>query len=244
MTHTQISRRFFPQAQLGNDIQLQTPTSTAFHHTSTSSQRTPRLMSSSCFYSAFEADDTRVEIIPSFDFDKLSLLSTTVGPLKAGMPVSLPLWVALFLSNKSLCSISPPKWLTVENLAFVVEYERTSPTLWSQVDRLPHHYYELASRLRKHLDPSIPLLVQDLLEVRMDKLRQQFQQLLPRTTDDNLLVSINGIASQELAILQPFIIQALSDEQFLQTKSQPEETAMVQQAPTVRSRVPIRRFRS
>jgi GINS complex subunit 2 len=230
-----------------------------------------------CFFAAFRADDVLVEMVPSLDFShRIPLLSgTTVGPFKAGISVAVPLWLALTLQQRQLCTISPPLWLTAENLMEIIHYEKTQGLLWADTDRLPAHYYETAKRLASTAtatavtnDKSVALLVQDLLELRLDKLRQQFQQLLSKNEQpQHLLVEINGIGSQELAVLRKFIQQALNDQQQLGTNSsssattttttttaddnerkQPENDDRgvdVAKPPVsaVRARVPVRRFR-
>ena len=113
----------------------------------------------------------------------------------------------------------------------------------------------------------ISLLVQDLLEVRVDKLRQQLPALLlqhQESDETDLIVNINGIGSQELALLRPFIQQALNDRAFLlaprkdknnkeapgmneteNDENRTEEAASTAAAATTttKKRVPLRRFR-
>jgi len=262
-----------------------------------------------CFYSALESDDTWIEIVPSFSYGKtLPLISLkrsnayktskqTVGPFKAGIPTQAPLWLALLWHPKSLCTISVPEWLSVDNLTHIIAYERSEGSLWTnrtqkgQRERndinddaennqsentsgdffLPVSYYEIAQRLlstnnksiEDHVRSSLLLLIEDLLDIRMDKLRQQFQNLLAENgvgraaTDDaaamDLLVSVNGIGTREVALLKAFVIQALNDQKYLSTnetdagKQQEADTDVKGEdrraATAVRSRVPIRQFR-
>lgn len=204
----------------------------------------------SSLYSAFQADDYLIDIVPFFDWNgRIPLLSCSrpIGPFKAGLATAVPLWLALLFHQRSLGSIVIPSWLTVENLSSIIDHERRDSSLWKCQDdrsmsssslsqsnqndrlRLPRHYYEIAKRLTKVLQEpgvqqqdfqnvkAIPLLVQDLLELRVDKLRQQFQALIltSNPTETNLLVSVDGIGSQELAILQAFVTQALNDRHYL-----------------------------
>lgn len=227
------------------------------------------------FYTAFRADDTLVEIIPSFDFSRSLPLYSTVptGPFKAGIATTVPLWMALFLQQRSLASICPLAWLNTTNLAKIIAYEKKESSLFSTTDasRLPADYYEIAKRLTTKSSSNssslenadaIALLVQDLFEIRLDKLRQQFQSLLTEAVDTDLVVTVTGIGTQELAILQKFVTQALADQHFLAKKpGQPpaaatteskatattdveKETEDATAAPLRRSRVPLRRFRS
>jgi hypothetical protein len=188
----------------------------------------------SCYYAAFRADDVPVNIVPSFDYSsKIPLLSNTaVGPFKAGMTCTVPLWFALTLRQRSLCSIQQPDWLTAENLVEIIATEKQSRALFTDSSRLPAAYYEIAKRLTQASDKnssnssssggaggdgkSVALLVQDLLSIRLDKLRQQFQGFLAELNDQTALtVDVNGIGTQELAILQRFVRQALNDQNYL-----------------------------
>ena len=114
-------------------------------------------------------------------------------------------------------------------------------------DILPSDYYELSRRFATMSSMASPtatssssqqqntqvltLLVQDLFDVRMDKLRQQFQSLLYDTTTTNnnnssrsphpnntdLIINVTGIGTAELAHLQPYVTQAMNDIYYLES---------------------------
>ena len=212
----------------------------------------------SSFYSAFPADDLLMDIVPSLDApESFTLLSSQlpVGPFHAGIATQVPLWLALFLQQKSLCQIAVPAWWSVDNLTKILEFERTHVDLWPDATTLPHYYLEIHQRLQhvaSGADKAVSLLIQDIFQVRCDKLQQQFQALLKENAG-NLLVTVNGIASQELALLRPFVIQALNDQHTLSQSTAADATVKEagaaetvddsdRPAPT-RARVPIRRFR-
>lgn len=181
----------------------------------------------SAFHSSFRADDTLIAIVPSFDSNEpLPLLSSVaVGPFQAGIPTPVPLWMALLLHQRSLCTISPPEWLNAANLSQIIAYEqKLHDTLFDDATRLPKDYYELANRLTGRRGISfaddnaqvLALLVQDLLDIRVDKLRQQLPAILEKMdTAERLILNVNGIGTQELAIFRPFFQQALNDRSFL-----------------------------
>ena len=126
-------------------------------------------------------------------------------------------------------------WCNVSNLAEILAFERKEPTLWRDKTRLPADYYQIAQRVS--LDPAVQLLFKDLLQVRMDKLRQQFQDLLKQQQqqqqqtqaedDENLappplVVEITGMGSAEIALLQKTVQHALRDQDKLRaTVAQP-----------------------
>lgn len=194
----------------------------------------------SAFHAAFVADETFISIIPSFDAtEALPLIATAepVGPFQAGLPATVPLWMALLLQKRSLCTIVPPEWLNATNLSEIIAYERQhADSLFADPERLPHHYYELAMRLTRlrgiTFDQGgnggrqaatmgqgqaqvIQLLVQDLFEVRIDKLRQQFSAIVAQEELEKFTLSITGIAAQELALFRTFIQEALNHRAFL-----------------------------
>jgi hypothetical protein len=189
----------------------------------------------SCLYTAFSSDDTLIEIIPSFDLPaSLSLhsMSNSFGPFTAGIGTNVSLWLALSLYQKSLCSVSLPEWLSSYNLTEILNFEKKNADLWPDSARLPYYYFEITHRLSvaheasSHtkyaifLDKSLVLLVHDIFEVRLDKLRQEFQRTLSSNTQVELQVLVNGIGAHELAILKPFVLQALDDRHFLGQESE------------------------
>lgn len=190
--------------------------------------------------SAFRADDSLIAVVTTFDMPKsiplLSAPSGRWGPIRSGIASDVPLWLALILKERSLAVLALPSWMNRDTLANVLHDERTSERLVNDTTRLPFHYYEISRRLAPHVsDPSISLLIEDILQLRLDKLRHQFQQLLKSsgqadggnneegtgayagsTPHRDLLVTVPGIACQELAVLGDFVSQALCDVRLLQ----------------------------
>jgi GINS complex protein len=174
-------------------------------------------------YPAFQADDTLIEIIPAFDFDgKIPVHSTVpTGPFKSGMATVVPLWMAIFLQQRSFATICPPAWWTISNLSSIVAFEKKEPSLFLDAKRLPANYFEISKRLSSTTKAvsehhhALSLLVQDLLDVRVDKLRQQFVDLLKGRETADVMVSVTGIGTQELALLRGVVTQSLADQYYL-----------------------------
>lgn len=188
----------------------------------------------SSFSAAFRADDTLIGILPQFDFDgTLPILSSVpVGPFKAGIETKVPLWMAVLLQQRSFAVIVPPQWWTTENLAKIIAHEKSDVSLFSTGQELPADYYEISKRLTSTRNPpehseAMKLLIEDLFEIRLDKLRQQFQNLLAESTESDPKITVDGIGTQELAILQSFTSQALEDQYALAAaeKAAPKEVA-------------------
>ena len=129
---------------------------------------------------------------------------------------------------------------------------------------LPSNYFELAMRFKASVSPTsnsshtssnsttnttttttanmdvLTLLIQDIYDIRMDKLRQQFQTLLYDTTKHNitpptnpsssssttpnrsshvtdLIINVTGIGTQELSQIQSYVIPAMNDIYYLES---------------------------
>jgi hypothetical protein len=187
----------------------------------------------------FRADDAIVEIVPDFDLPMpLPLYSSSVpvGPFKAGIATKVPLWMALVLEQRSLARISPPSWLSTASLTAIIRYERREAALFHDETKLPRSYYELAQRLLRRSGSNatsstnssdanpdaMMLLVQDLLDIRLDKLRQQFQSLVREHQagghdgGGGVLIEVNGMGTYEMAVLHNFVTRALADKSFLE----------------------------
>lgn len=74
----------------------------------------------------FLAERSLISIIPNFDLSTLHLICGDYGPLRAGMPAQVPIWVAINLRQRSKCRILPPDWMNVEALEVIKEQESQS----------------------------------------------------------------------------------------------------------------------
>lgn len=67
-----------------------------------------------------------VTIVPNFTFDAIHLISGTIGPFNAGLPVKVPIWLAVNLKQQQKCRIITPEWMEAESLEEVAETEKLS----------------------------------------------------------------------------------------------------------------------
>lgn len=192
------------------------------------------------FESAFQADDQLIEILPDFDLEKPLPTSVPIGPFKAGIATHVPLWVGRLLQKRSLAVMVPPSWLTTQNLAHIIDQEKRHEYLFSDPNLLPFYYYELAQPF--FTDPKLQLLIQDLLDVRLDKLRQSFVSLIAENHDP--VIEVLGIGRVELEALGDFIQTACHDRYRLAQSYQPENVQKVQQEAAAIRRRPLRRSRN
>ncbi|EGV94107.1 DNA replication complex GINS protein PSF2 [Cricetulus griseus] len=61
----------------------------------------------------FLAEKELVTIIPNFSLDKIYLIGGDLGPFNPGLPVEVPLWLAINLKQRQKCRLLPPEWMDV-----------------------------------------------------------------------------------------------------------------------------------
>ncbi|KAL7878480.1 hypothetical protein AOLI_G00094540 [Acnodon oligacanthus] len=122
----------------------------------------------------FLAEKEMVKIIPNFSLDKVYLIGGDLGPFNPGLPVEVPVWLALNLKQRQKCRIVPPDWMDADKLEEIREQERKEDTFTP----IPSPYYmELTKLLLNHAADNIPkadeirTLVKDIWDTRIAKLR-------------------------------------------------------------------------
>ena len=75
----------------------------------------------------FICEDCVVSVIPNFSFDPIHLISGSIGPFCAGIPVQdIPIWLAIHLRKQQKCRIVPPEWMDIERLEHIKDEEKKS----------------------------------------------------------------------------------------------------------------------
>ena len=59
----------------------------------------------------FFCEDTMIEIQPSFRGEAMTFISGTYGPFKPARPISVPLWLAVYLKQRHKCNVHIPFWM-------------------------------------------------------------------------------------------------------------------------------------
>ena len=183
--------------------------------------------------STFLAGDEPITIIPSFNLSEpMELLSGIVGPFRAGMDATVPLWLATMLRRRKLAKIIPPSWLDVEVLRDVLRFERDPNEEIFSPD-LPFRHAEISRAILSACragsgtgsaagdaggDTEIPnadqvkLLLEDIASVRMDKIRRSVHQLSSSTlktrSKKEIIIDVTNIGSLEMHAIKPFVTQA------------------------------------
>lgn len=185
-----------------------------------------------CNQSSFCAENELVTVTPYFNFEQpVPLLScpnqSSIGPFQADLATTVPLWIAKTLYQRKLARIELPEWLATERILVEILKEEIESVLLT--NKLPFYYYEIARSLDFCLPKQTQMVLQDVVAVRSDKLRQHFHALSrtdlqehPFMDDDDdetshelPMISVTGIASYELNKVGPFLQRAFSDYGFL-----------------------------
>nr|XP_032836136.1 DNA replication complex GINS protein PSF2 isoform X1 [Petromyzon marinus] len=122
----------------------------------------------------FLAEEETVTIIPNFSLDKVYLIGGDLGPFDPGLPVRVPLWLAINLKQRQKCRIQAPEWMSVDRLEQLREEERAAQTFTPMPSP---HYMELSKLLLNVAADDVPradeirALLRDLWDTRTAKLR-------------------------------------------------------------------------
>lgn len=87
----------------------------------------------------FLGEKRLVSIIPNFNLDVIYLISGSVGPFRAGLPVKVPIWLAVCLKQKQKCRIINQEWMEVEDLNERKEMEKMSKYVSSSWKFITRH---------------------------------------------------------------------------------------------------------
>jgi len=198
----------------------------------------------------FLASEESLSIIPNFSypaaFDFL-LTCKPIGPFHAGVNVTVPLWVALYLRRRNLCRLIPPEWMNVEHLTSVLAFER-DPNQKEFSPNLPFRYVEIstaflracgASRSAAHASGNgadgeelaemekIRVLLDDIAVVRLDKIRKSVHEMSVDMghTDQQVMpvYDVTNVGSLEIAAIRPFLTRAFCDHLKLVTTGEIKE---------------------
>ncbi|KAK7806707.1 hypothetical protein U0070_005368 [Myodes glareolus] len=187
----------------------------------------------------FLAEKELVTIIPNFSLDKIYLIGGDLGPFNPGLPVEVPLWLAINLKQRQKCRLLPPEWMDVGEhpwgpggsglyldlpASSVPDQERKEETFTPVPSP---HYMEITKLLLNHASDNIPkadtirTLIKDLWDTRMAKLRVSAdsfvrQQEAHAKLDNLTLMEINSSGA--------FLTQALNHMYKLRTNLQPPES--------------------
>ncbi|XP_011308978.1 DNA replication complex GINS protein PSF2 [Fopius arisanus] len=151
-----------------------------------------------------------VSIVPNFNFDPIHLISGSVGPFRAGLPVKVPIWLAVNLKQRQKCRIVCPEWMEPENLELLKENEKLSKVF----TEMPHdHYMDEAHILLGAASDDIPdvdnirTAIKDIWDMRMSKLRTSIDELFKDHSAVHAM--LNNLTAMELNGARPLLPHAM-----------------------------------
>lgn len=72
----------------------------------------------------FIGEKIQISVIPNFSTEPIHLISGSIGPFRAGLPVEVPLWLACHMRQQLKCRIVPPIWMDRDTLEDIKEEEK------------------------------------------------------------------------------------------------------------------------
>ncbi|KAG8437448.1 hypothetical protein GDO86_008232 [Hymenochirus boettgeri] len=171
----------------------------------------------------FLAEKELVTVIPNFSLDKVFLIGGDLGPFNPGLPVEVPLWLAINLKQRQKCRIVPPEWMDVEKLEAIRDNERREDTFTP----MPSPYYmELTKLLLNHASDNIPkadeirTLVKDTWDTRIAKLRLSADSFVK---EQEAHAKLDNLTLMEINTIGSFFTESLNHMYKLRTSLQPPE---------------------
>nr|CAD7600605.1 unnamed protein product [Timema genevievae] len=157
----------------------------------------------------FLAEKEMVSIIPNFNFDRIFLISGEIGPFRAGLPVKVPIWMAINLRQRQKCRIIPPDWMDVDKLLEVKEIESQSRFF----TKMPSEHYMVEARLLLGAaagditrTDEIRTVLKDIWDMRMSKLRTSVDAFI---RSGSTHARLDHLTQMELCSVRPLLPDAL-----------------------------------
>ncbi|XP_054026033.1 DNA replication complex GINS protein PSF2 isoform X2 [Dryobates pubescens] len=170
----------------------------------------------------FLAEKEMVTIVPNFSLDRIHLIGGDLGPFNPGLPVEVPVWLAISLKQRQKCRLIPPEWMDVEKLEEIRDQERKENTFTP----MPSPYYmELTKLLLNYASDNIPkadeirTLVKETWDTRIAKLRLSADSFVRQ---QEAHAKLDNLTLMEINTTGTFLTQALDHMYKLRTNLQPD----------------------
>ncbi|XP_077144969.1 DNA replication complex GINS protein PSF2 [Ranitomeya variabilis] len=177
----------------------------------------------------FLSEKEMVTIIPNFSLDKVYLIGGDLGPFNPGLPVQVPLWLAINLKQRQKCRIVPPEWMDVEKLEEMRDSERREDAFTPMPNP---HYMELTKLLLNHASDNIPkadeirTLVKDTWDTRIAKLRLSADSFV---REQEAHAKLDNLTLMEINTIGTFLTESLNHMYKLRTSLQHLEDGLSQE---------------
>jgi len=157
----------------------------------------------------FIAEKELVKIVPNFALDTIYFISGDIGPLQPGLPIEVPLWLAINLKQRQKCQIHPPDWLDIDKLESLKDDEINNDFFV----KLPNeHFREIAHLLLMNASDNISnadqirTLVKDIWDIRAAKLRSNIDKFVKLQARH---ARLDNLTQLEINTVRPFLTTAL-----------------------------------
>ncbi|KAF2364906.1 GINS subunit domain A [Trinorchestia longiramus] len=157
----------------------------------------------------FLAEREVIQIIPNFSHEKLYLISGDVGPFVAGLPCSVPLWLAVNLRQRGKCRLLPPEWMAADALAAKKEEEAQSKVFTEMASVNYMAVAQLVLTTAPHDVPNAHLvrtLIKDIWDLRIAKLRSSVAEFIKHSGRH---ARLHHLTPMELHSVRPILPSAL-----------------------------------
>ncbi|KAH9503545.1 DNA replication complex GINS protein PSF2 [Bulinus truncatus] len=178
----------------------------------------------------FLAEREHVKIIPNFTHDKIYLISGDVGPFTAGLPLSVPLWLAVNLKQRQKCRLVPPDWMDLDVLKEKKQEEADS-RFFTQMPS--PHYMEITQLLLQWGTDDIPkadeirTMMKDIWDLRIAKLRSSID-IFVKSGESH--AKLNYLTLMEINTVRQFLTKALNHMHYLKVVSSRSGSTLNSQA--------------
>ncbi|KAL0118812.1 hypothetical protein PUN28_009464 [Cardiocondyla obscurior] len=157
----------------------------------------------------FLGEKRLVSIVPNFNSDVIHLISGSVGPFRAGLPVRVPIWLAVCLKQKQKCRVVGQDWMNVENLNERKEMEKMSKLF----TEMPSCHYMDESQILLNIanddisdSDGIRIAVKDIWDIRMSKLRTSMDAFMK---SNRMHARVDHLTAMEINGIRPLLPHAL-----------------------------------
>ncbi|XP_037093334.1 DNA replication complex GINS protein PSF2-like [Pollicipes pollicipes] len=157
----------------------------------------------------FLAEGGTLNIIPNFQQDRLYLIGGDVGPFRPALPITVPVWLAVNLRQRSKCRIVPPDWMDVARLQEKKEEEKNS----AHFTPMPSDHYMEVTQLMIDVAPGdlpradeIRTIIKDIWDIRVAKLRSSVDAFLKSNSS---YAKLDHLTLLELNTVRPFLNHSL-----------------------------------
>ncbi|XP_075181418.1 DNA replication complex GINS protein PSF2 isoform X1 [Anomaloglossus baeobatrachus] len=166
---------------------------------------------------------------PQLQLDKVYMIGGDIGPFNPGLPVQVPLWMAINLKQRQKCRIVPPEWMDVEKLEEMRDTERREDTFTPMPNP---HYMELTKLLLNHASDNIPkadeirTLVKDTWDTRIAKLRLSADSFV---REQEAHAKLDNLTLMEINTIGTFLTESLNYMYKLRTSLRSSEDGQSQE---------------